>query len=143
MADMSKHRDFGLFLLRIGIGGMFMTHGVPKLLGGPAMWEKLGGAMRHFGVDFAPTVWGFIAAFAEAGGGLCLALGVAFRPACALMFATMFVAATKHLAEGDGLGKASHAIEVAIVFLSLLLIGPGSWKLALVRGGDKAARKDR
>lgn len=143
MADMSRHRDFGLFLLRIGIGGMFMTHGVPKLIGGPATWERLGGAMRHLGIDFAPTFWGFMAAFAEAGGGLCLALGVAFRPACALMFATMFVAATKHLVEGDGLGKASHAIEAAIVFLSLLLIGPGSWKLAFVRSGDKSPRKDR
>jgi putative oxidoreductase len=143
VADSSKHRDLGLFLMRVGMGVMFMTHGVPKLLGGPERWEKLGGAMRHLGVEFAPTFWGFMAGLAEAGGGLCLALGVAFRPACAAMFFTMFVAALKHLMEGDGFGKASHAIEAGVVFFALLLIGPGAWKLALVKSGDKAPRKDR
>ena len=144
MADTGKHRDLGLFLLRVGVGGMFMTHGVPKLLGGPEMWTKLGSAMGHLGVHVAPTLWGLMAALSEAGGGLCLALGVVFRPAAALMFATMSVAATKHLTEGDGLGTASHAIEAGVVFLSLLLIGPGSWKLALVKGGgEKSTRKDR
>lgn len=142
MADVSKQRDLGIFLLRVGMGAMFVYHGTPKLLGGPATWEKLGAAMRHLGIDVVPTFWGLLAAVAEAGGGLCLALGVLFRPSCALMCATMFVAATKHLAEGDGLGKASHAIEAAIVFLALLFIGPGSWRLALVRG-DKDGRKAR
>jgi putative oxidoreductase len=70
-----------------------------------------------------------MAAFAELGGGLLLALGVAFRPACALLLCTMIVASARHLSQGDGFGKSSHAIEAGILFLSLLLIGPGAYRL--------------
>jgi putative oxidoreductase len=66
-----------------------------------------------------------MAAVAEAGGGLCLALGILFRPALALLLSTMVVAVAFHLDRGDGFGKASHAIEAAILFGSLLWIGPG------------------
>ena len=125
--DDAKRRDLGLLILRVGMGGMFVGHGLPKMLGGPERWAALGRNMTHFGIDFAPTFWGFMASFAELGGGVMLALGVAFRPACALLLATMVVASTKHLVGGDGFGKASHAIEAAIVFLSLLLIGSGRY----------------
>lgn len=128
-AAMTDRRDLGLLILRIGIGGMFLFHGVPKLLGGPARWEKVGSALGAFGIDFAPTFWGFMAAVAEAGGGLCLALGVAFRPALALLLTTMIVAAVHHLYRGDGFGRASHAIEAAILFLSLLFVGAGRYRV--------------
>jgi putative oxidoreductase len=116
------------------MGAMFVTHGLPKLLGGVAKWESLGRSMRHLGIDFAPVFWGFMAAFAETFGGLALAAGIAFRPACALLACTMLVAAVKHLAQGDSFGKSSHAIEAGILFVSLLLIGPGTWRLRLDRG---------
>ena len=41
----------------------------------------------------------------------------------------MIVASTRHLVAGDGFGKSSHAIEAAILFLSLLWIGPGRYRL--------------
>lgn len=126
---MTERRDLGLLLLRVGLGGMFLFHGLPKLLGGPARWESLGRATRAFGLDFAPTLFGLMAAIAEAGGGLCLALGILFRPALGLLITTMIVAAATHLDRGEGFGKASHAIEAAIVFASLLLIGPGRYVL--------------
>lgn len=127
---LSRYRDYGLLILRVGLGIMFLYHGVPKLLGGPGVWEKLGGAMGNLGISFAPTLWGLMAALAEAGGGLALAAGFLFRPACALLTFTMFVAALKHLSTpGEGLFAASHAIEVGIVFLSLILIGPGRFSL--------------
>lgn len=126
---MTERRDLGLLILRVGIGGMFIFHGLPKLLGGPARWEKLGAAMKAFGVDVVPTFWGFMAAFAEAGGGLCLMLGVAFRPALALLLSTMVVAAVHHLHRGDGFGRASHAIEAAILFAALMFIGAGKHRV--------------
>src|SRR5262245_13291062 len=121
MSLFDQRRDLGLLVLRVGIGAMFMAHGWPKLIGGPAKWETLGTATQVVGIAFAPVFWGFMAAIAELGGGLLLALGVAFRPACTLLLCTMIVASTKHLAQGDGFGKASHAIEAAILFLSLWL----------------------
>lgn len=132
---MDKHRDLGLLILRVGMGAMFVSHGLPKLLGGVARWESLGRAMQHLGIDFAPVFWGFMAGFAETVGGIALAAGLAFRPACALLTFTMLVAVTKHFAQGDDFARASHAIEAGILFVSLFLIGPGAWRLRLQRGG--------
>lgn len=108
---------------------MFMFHGWPKLAGGAKQWAKLGKATATLGIDFAPTFFGFMAAVSEFFGGLLLALGLLFRPAAALMAATMVVAASLHLDRGDGLGGASHAIESSILFCALLLIGPGAYAL--------------
>lgn len=131
---MTKHQDLGLLFLRVGIGAMFIYHGLPKLLGGPQRWEKLGGAMEAFGLSFAPTFWGFMGAIGEAGGGLLLMLGVAFRPALFLLTSTMVVAAAHHLINrGDRFGQATHAIEAAILFIALWMIGPGRYRLPLRR----------
>ncbi|MBM4362370.1 MAG: DoxX family protein [Deltaproteobacteria bacterium] len=125
----TSRRDLGLLVLGRGIGGMFVAHGLPKLTGGPARWHALGENMRHLGVDFAPSVWGLAAALAEGLGGLCLAAGVAFRPAAAALTSTMIVAATSHLAKGDPFVKTSHSVEAGILFASLVLIGPGELRL--------------
>ena len=79
-----------------------------------------------------------------------LVLGLLFRPALLLLIVTMIVATNQHLANGDGLSRASHAIEAGILFFSLLFIGPGSYSLdnrlfggskgSAIRKG-KAARK--
>lgn len=121
--------DTGLLLLRVGIGVMYIYHGAPKIAGGPEKWERLGMAMTSLGIDFAPVFWGFMASFSEFFGAICLLLGLLFRPASFLMAATMAVAATMHLTGGDGLLKASHAIENCILFISLFLIGPGKYAL--------------
>jgi len=126
--------DWGLLLLRLGLGGAFVAHGVPKLLGGPETWQALGGAMTNLGVHFAPAVWGLAAACSEAGGGLLLALGLLFRPACAALLATMVVALVMHLGKGDPFLVYSHALEDGVVFLALLIAGPGRWSVDRLRG---------
>lgn len=126
---LGKYRDFGLLVLRVGLGALFLWHGAPKLLGGPEKWEKLGAAMSHVGVHAVPVFWGFMAGFSEFFGGLGLILGFFFRPACILLTTTMAVAASMHLGKGEGLQAASHAIEDGIVFLSLLFIGPGKYSI--------------
>src|SRR3972149_8165914 len=122
-------RDIGLLILRLGVGAMCMVHGVPKIIAGPELWAKVGGAMGNFCIHFWPTFWGFMAALSESGGGLLMILGLFFRPAMAFMFITMTVAATHHLASGDGIQKASHAIEAGSLFLSLIFIGSGKYTL--------------
>lgn len=125
----SIHLHLGLLILRIGVGSMFIVHGAPKLWGGPEYWEAIGENMRHLSITFAPVFWGFTAGFAEAVGGLCLMLGIFFIPACILLFITMIVASISHLAGGEGIGVASHAIEAAILFFSLIFIGPGKYSI--------------
>ena len=85
--------------------------------------------MANFGVTFAPAFWGFMAAATEFVGGVCLILGFAMRPACLMLLTTMIVAMMHHLAQGDGLFGAAHAIEDGIVFLALVIIGPGRYSI--------------
>jgi putative oxidoreductase len=127
--SLGKYRNTGLLILRVGLGVMMITHGFPKLSGGPSGWEGLGGSMKVIGIDFLPVFWGFMAAVAEAIGGLFLILGIFFRPVNALLVVTMLIAALVHFAKGDGLSGASHAIELGIVFFSLIFIGPGKYSI--------------
>lgn len=122
---LNKHRHVGFIILRVGIGAMFIYHGYGKLAGGPGLWVKLGAATSYVGIKFAPAFFGFMAALAEFGGGICLITGFFFREACFFLLFTMFVATSMHLGKGDGLKGASHAIEAGILFLSLIFIGPG------------------
>lgn len=129
LSGLGNYKHTGLFILRLGIGIMFMLHGYPKLTGGPEMWEKLGSASSHVGINFYPVFWGFMAAAAEFFGGALMILGFAFRPACIFLFFTMLVAAVTHISKGDGIMGASHAIELGIVFLGLLILGPGKYSI--------------
>jgi putative oxidoreductase len=130
MSREREGKDLGLLVLRIGIGVMFiLVHGGPKVLGGPERWAGIGGAMAVLGITAFPVVWGLAAACAEFLGGIGVLLGLWTRWACGFLAFTMAVAATMHLTQGDGWGKASHAIEVGTVFISLLLIGPGAYSL--------------
>lgn len=129
LAFLNQYSAVGFLILRIGIGAMFMFHGYGKLTAGSAVWERVGSAMTYLGIHFGHQVFGLLAALSEFGGGLCLILGLCFRLACFFLFFTMAVAATMHLAQGDGLKTASHAVEAGILFLSLILIGPGPYSL--------------
>ncbi len=127
---LDKYRDFGLLILRLGLGGMFLVfHGWPKMAAGPARWADLGGAMEAFGITFLPAFWGFMAALAETLGALLLAIGFLTRPALFFLFITMIVATAMHLNRGDGLGGSTYPIEIGIVFLALIFIGPGRFSV--------------
>lgn len=127
--NLGKYRNTGLLLLRIGLGAMFIIHGFPKLAGGPSGWTGLGGNMKVIGIDFLPIFWGFMAAATETFGGFLLIVGLFFRPALILLIFTMIIAALVHFGKGDGLGGASHAIELGIVFFGLIFIGPGKYSV--------------
>lgn len=127
--SLGKYRNTGLLILRIGLGVMMMVHGLPKLMGGPDKWTAIGGSMNVIGVGFFPMLWGFMAAITEGLGGFLLLLGLFFRPVNILLVFTMFIAALVHLSKGDGLLGSSHAIELGIVFLGLVFIGPGKYSV--------------
>lgn len=58
-----------------------------------------------------------------------MALGLFTRPAAFFLISTMFVATAMHLGKGEGLSGASHAIELGIAFLGVLIAGGGRWSL--------------
>ena len=128
--SLGKYRNTGILIIRIGLGVMMMLHGFPKLSGGVEMWTQLGGSMKIIGIDFFPVGWGFIAAATESIGGLFLFIGLFFRPVNALLIFTMIIASMVHLSDPkQGIVDASHAIELAVVFLGLLFIGPGRYSI--------------
>jgi putative oxidoreductase len=129
LPNKDKLSDLGLLVLRIGIGLIFIYHGYPKLLGGPDVWNSVGGALMTMGIDKYLTFFGFMAALSEFGGGLLLAIGLLVRPASAFLFITMVVATMMHVKSGDSFTVYSHALKCAVLFFSLILIGPGKMSL--------------
>ncbi|GGK65137.1 DoxX family protein [Rufibacter glacialis] len=129
LRNLYPHQHIGLLILRLGIGFMFIVHGWPKMTGGMEKWEQVGSAMSVVGITSGAAFFGFMAAFAETVGGLFLMLGFLFRPITLLLLVTMIMAALRHMVAGDGFGGYSHALEAAILFLSLYFIGPGRYSL--------------
>ncbi len=125
-----KYKDIGLLILRVGIGVTFvLIHGYPKIIGGPALWTRLGGAMGNFGFSFAPEFWGLMAALAEFGGGLLLIFGLFTRPAAFIMAINMIVATSSHFARLDAWSGVSHPLKLAFVFIALVFFGAGKYSL--------------
>ncbi|NLC69768.1 MAG: DoxX family protein [Desulfuromonadaceae bacterium] len=130
------YRNWGLLLLRVGIGGsMIFFHGYAKLTGGPEVWEQVGASMGIFGIHTMPMLWGALAAMAEFFGSLLLIFGILFRPAALGLAGTMVVAVFHHLHlpadhAAAGWAGASHALELACVYTALLLTGPGRFRIS-------------
>ena len=119
--------NVGLLLLRVFSGYLILVnHGFGKITAGPSRWEKLGGAMESFGIDFFPTFWGFMASFSESFCGLFLVLGIFTIPASFLLSVTMFVAAYGHVIDGE---NAEKAFVFGAMFLAVMIMGPGKYSL--------------
>lgn len=123
----NKFTNLGLFILRLGVGASFVYyHGWGKITGGPDRWERLGNNMSELGIDFWPTFWGFMAAFAEFGGGILLLLGLFTRPAALLLAFTMLIAMLKHMTANESF---THPLEMMVVFTAVAFLGAGKWSL--------------
>lgn len=75
-----------------------------------------------------PALQGLMAALAEVLGGFLLVLSLLFRLVNILLAFTILIEALVRFGKGEGTG-ASHAIEVGIVFFSLIFIRPRKYRL--------------
>ena len=116
--------NLGLLLLRVFVGAAMMTHGIPKMFGG---LDEFTGMVTKMNIP-APAAMAFMAALSESLGALLLALGLATRPAAALLSANMVVAAFVALS-----GKPFAGRELALMYLCAALLflfkGAGKWSL--------------
>ena len=119
--------NLGLLFIRVGIGLVFVLHGFGKITGGTESWVWLGSQMSHLGITFLPAFWGFLAASAELIGGLCLVFGFATRIVSTALAFVMSVALLYHLDKGDAFGTYAHPLSLLIVFIGMVLAGPGSY----------------
>jgi putative oxidoreductase len=139
--------DFGLAILRIGIGLMMaLGHGYGKVfhdgaLGPPQM---LVDGVTAMGFP-APYAFAWCAALAEFAGALLLAVGLFTRPAALALTFNMGVAAfVVHRADplfmtGQGASK-EPALLFLLPFVFLLFAGAGRFSLDRLIGGRDVAR---
>lgn len=141
-------QSVGLLVLRLITGGIFLAHGVPKLLGGPGKpvpgvaaklgpgfvdaWEQHGGEkwasrLASLGVP-APETMAVVTGLVEAAGGACIALGLLTRPTALLLIGQMVVAIQKvHWKNGLFASKGGYELNLSLIgaLVVLLLNGPG------------------
>ena len=124
---------FGLLILRVVVGLILAGHGAQKLFGwwgGPGMngWTQTVAKLR-----IRPAQpWAWIAALAEFGGGLLLALGLLSPLGNLAIAGSMIVAiVTVHLSRGFWVGKGGYEFNLALIaaVAALALTGPGAYSL--------------
>ena len=124
----SKRIDLGILIVRFAMGfGFLYYHGWGKITAGADRWESLGGSMSRFGIDFAPTFWGFMISFAESIGAIMILVGILTVPMSLILAIGMFVAWTGHIASGQG--NPGHSFKNMVVLIGLVLTGPGRYSL--------------
>ncbi|MDD5691988.1 MAG: DoxX family protein [Candidatus Omnitrophica bacterium] len=128
--------DWGTLVLRLGIGIMFVAHGLQMafgLFGGPGV---KGFAGMLSGLGFVPAIfWSYVAAYTTLIGGFLLIAGIQARGAAALLLIFIVTAALKvHLSKGFFLsnGGYEYTFVIAASCLALILLGPG--KFSIFRG---------
>src|SRR3954447_16714270 len=101
MLHQSHRQDFGLLLLRAGLGGTLAAHGTQKLFGwfGGHGLEGTSGGMEAMGFLPAKTS-ALLAGLGETGGGTLLALRLAARGPGAAGASTMLAAGAVHKPAG-------------------------------------------
>jgi putative oxidoreductase len=126
---LARYQNFGLLIMRIGLGAMMILHGKDKLFGGADTWTELGHAMGKLHIHFLPAFWGFMCAITETIGGLFCMMGIWFRLVCLLLVINFIVAALQHYTTIDKIGECAHAIELACTFFGLMFIGAGAYSV--------------
>ena len=123
-----ENLDLALLIIRVGVGLSFIWFlGSAKLAGGAPTLTATGAAVSHLGITAGFYWFGLAAACGETFGGLCLALGLFFRPAALVMMTVMIVATIEQFSRP--MPVPVHSIVDAFLFVGLSIIGPGHYSL--------------
>jgi uncharacterized membrane protein YphA (DoxX/SURF4 family) len=119
----------GILLFRLSMGTIMVLHGLSKVLGGSAVLQYVGGMPPFAPSDpHAQLILGSIAAAFEIIGGLGVITGIGFRLACTMLVVLLLAATSYHMTQVkdfSSLMMNTWPLELAFVFGSFILIGPG------------------
>ncbi|MFH0918615.1 MAG: DoxX family protein [Candidatus Omnitrophota bacterium] len=125
--------NWGILVLRLGIGIMFTAHGLQMafgLFGGPGV---KGFSKMLTDLGFVPAIfWSYLASYTVLLGGIFLILGVQTRIAATLLLIFILTAAVKvHLSKGFFLsgGGFEYNFVIAAACLALILLGSGKFNI--------------
>ena len=144
--------DAGLLILRLALGGIFIAHGVTKVIS-PEGVKGFADFVASLGLPVVPAYPLAVAAVtAEIGGGLLVVLGLFARPAALALAVVMAVAIWKvHWANGFWLageatkeGKILNGMEYCVALLAMALCivfaGAGSISALPKKGGGPGGK---
>ncbi|MBI3856210.1 MAG: DoxX family protein [Planctomycetes bacterium] len=122
---MNRTKDWGLFLLRVTVGGIFVAHGAQKIF--VFGMEGLAGLMAQIGVPF-PMLSALAVTAAEFLGGLALVAGLFTRwAAIPIAFSMLVAAVTVHLKAGFFLPNGvEYVLALFSASVALALTGSGA-----------------
>ncbi|MFA4992694.1 MAG: DoxX family protein [Candidatus Omnitrophota bacterium] len=125
--------NWGILVLRLALGIMFMAHGLQMafgLFGGPGV---KGFSQMLSGLGFVPAIlWAYVAAYTVLLGGLLVIIGVQTRLVSTMLLIFILTAAiTVHLTKGFFLSNGGYEYNfiIAAICLALILLGPGKFIL--------------
>lgn len=127
---MNSNTDYAALILRIGLGSMFIAHGLLKV-----MVFTLPGTVAFFEQVGFPGWTAYVVTFAEIGGGALLLAGVAVRAVSIVLLPILLGATFVHFGSGWVFSNPNGGWEYP-AFLSLAavvqaLLGPGRFALRL------------
>ncbi len=126
--------SIAMLLFRVALGLCFVVHGLGKLgVVGPGNMSGFTSWLKSLGLP-APALQARVAMLSELIGGALIALGLFTRPAAfACMIAMAVAAAIGHKGGGylitNNPPGNEYALNLAILMLVLILIGPGYYSL--------------
>ena len=128
MQFLAKYADFGLLLLRVSIGVLFLIYTAPILLAGPNAWAHFGAGARNWGIHSHLQMWGFIGALLGCLGSVLVIFGLFFRPG-GLVLLILAIGHAIGVRHGSGFRTALPSIEMCFVLAGVLFVGPGKYSV--------------
>ena len=126
---LSKYRETGLLLIRASIGVIFIILIAPVLWSGEGGWKDFGAAMRHLDFHSNFKFWGFVGALLGCAGGVLMILGLFFRIGVLFALVVTLVHLVALWDSGGNFYTRLPALEMSILLVSLLFIGPGKYSV--------------
>lgn len=127
---MDNNTDYAALILRIGLGTMFVAHGLLKIL-----VFTLPGAAGFFEQAGFPGWTAYAVTFAEIGGGVMLLLGIGVRTVSLALIAVLVGALVVHFGSGwvfsNPNGGWEYPAFLIIASVVQALLGPGKFAVRL------------
>ena len=125
---LGKYREAGLLLLRASIAALFLIFVTPILTGGHAAWARFGTGGHVMGLHSHLQVWGFLGALLVCVSAILILFGLFMRLGILVCLLVAILRAWS-IAKGTGLAIALPSIELCLVLVSLLFLGPGKFSV--------------